>query len=37
MTLKEKLQEHQQYQQVKLMNMNTFQVKKDNILVKIEL
>ena len=37
MTLKEKLQEHQQYQQVKLMNMNTFQVKKDNILIKIEL
>ena len=37
MTLKEKLQEHQQYQQVKLMNMNTFQGKKDNILIKIEL
>ena len=37
MALKEKLQEHQQYQQVKLMNMNTFQVKKDNILIKIEL
>ena len=37
MTLKEKLQEHQQYQQVKLINMNTFQVKKDNILIKIEL
>ena len=37
MKLKEKLQEHQQYQQVKLMNMNTFQVKKDNILIKIEL
>ena len=37
MTLKEKLQEHQQYQQVKLMNMNTFQVKKDNILIKTEL
>ena len=37
MALKEKLQEHQQNQQVKLMNMNTFQVKKDNILIKIEL